>query len=55
MAGADTVLTNRPDIYMQSSLHAIIDPHLANRVECIYTLANKYIYISNTDKKKDSE
>ncbi|MCI0563134.1 MAG: hypothetical protein MN733_32045, partial [Nitrososphaera sp.] len=39
MARADLPLTNRPDIYMQSSFTPIIDPCLANRVESIYTRA----------------
>ncbi len=39
MAGADTVLTNRPDIYMQSFLVPISVFLLAYRVESIYTLA----------------
>ncbi|MFH0341627.1 MAG: hypothetical protein ACHBNF_05725, partial [Chromatiales bacterium] len=37
---SDTVLTNRPNIYVQSSLQAIINPHLANRVESIYTISS---------------
>ena len=39
MARADIPLTDRPDIYLQSSLQAIIVSSLANRVESIYTLA----------------
>ncbi|MGH8565591.1 MAG: hypothetical protein ACREXW_16460, partial [Gammaproteobacteria bacterium] len=41
MARADIPLTDRPDIYLQSSLQAIIVSSLANRVESIYTLAMK--------------
>ncbi|MGH8565381.1 MAG: hypothetical protein ACREXW_15335, partial [Gammaproteobacteria bacterium] len=33
MARADIPLTDRPDIYLQSSLQAIIVSSLANRVE----------------------
>ena len=39
MARAGIPLTDRPDIYLQSSLQAIIVSSLANRVESIYTLA----------------
>jgi len=41
MARADTVLTNRPDIYMQSFLAPISVFLLANRVESIYTLGSR--------------
>lgn len=40
MARAGIPLTDRPDIYLQSSLQAIIVSSLANRVESIYTLAH---------------
>jgi len=40
MARADIPLTDRPDIYLQSSLQAIIVSSLANRVESIYTLTD---------------
>ena len=38
MARAGIPLTDRPDIYLQSSLQAIIVSSLVNRVESIYTL-----------------
>ena len=34
------MLTQRPNIYAQSFLFAIHRPHLANRVESIYTFAS---------------
>jgi len=37
-----SILTDRPDIYLQPSLPASIVSFLANRVESIYTLASLF-------------
>ncbi len=51
MARADIPLTDRPDIYLQSSLEAIIVSSLANRVESIYTLATLAGKLGRVDYK----